>query len=257
MRVTLCVLIMAVAAAGQEPSRTVSLAESNLPAQPVGPSDLLSVSVYSAPEFTRTVRVGVDGFIRLPMLKQRIKAEGSYPADLETAIAQALEREGLLVSPYVTVTIAEYHRRRIVVGGAVRMPLNFQAEGPIKLLQAISRAQGLREDAGQEIIVTSTTPGPDGKPVPSVRRISVRGLIEHADPELNVTLTGGEEVRVPEAAKVYVIGNVKKNVVPLPSSLSNQMRPPCHSTIRRTRVRPMPVPSSSRCSRWNNWKIFS
>ena len=41
----------------------------NLPAQPVGPNDLLSVSVYDAPELSRTVRVGADGLFRLPMLK--------------------------------------------------------------------------------------------------------------------------------------------------------------------------------------------
>jgi len=35
-------------------------------------------------------------------------------------------------------------------------------------------------------------------------------LIDAADPELNVKLFGGEEVRVPEAGKVFVVGNVKK-----------------------------------------------
>ena len=42
------------------------------------------------------------------------------------------------------------------------------------------------------------------------RRISVRGLIDDADPSLNVILTGGEEIRVPEVSKIYVMGNVKK-----------------------------------------------
>jgi polysaccharide export outer membrane protein len=38
----------------------------------------------------------------------------------------------------------------------------------------------------------------------------VRGLIDDADPALNVKLTGGEEVRVPEVSKIYIVGNVKK-----------------------------------------------
>jgi hypothetical protein len=45
----------------------------------------------NAPEFTRTVRVAADGQIRLPMLKQRLRAEGLLPAELESAIAQALK----------------------------------------------------------------------------------------------------------------------------------------------------------------------
>jgi len=68
--------------------------------------------------------------IRLPMLKRLIKAEGLFPADLETAIAQALRDEQILVDPFVTVTIAEYHSRPISVSGAVKMPLVFQAKAP-------------------------------------------------------------------------------------------------------------------------------
>jgi protein involved in polysaccharide export with SLBB domain len=37
----------------------------------------------------------------------------------------------------------------------------------------------------------------------------VKGLIDAADPTLNVTLEGGEEVRVPQIGRVFVVGNVK------------------------------------------------
>jgi polysaccharide export outer membrane protein len=156
------------------------------------------------------VRVGGDGFIRLPMIQVPIKAQGLLPADLETAIAAALREGQILVDPFVTVTIAEYHSRPISVAGAVKQPLVFQAEGPTTLLEAIARAQGLREDAGREILVSQTQPGLDGKPVMITRRILVRGLIDDADPTLNIKLTGGEEIRVPEVGRVYVVGNIKK-----------------------------------------------
>lgn len=182
----------------------------NLPAQAVGPNDLLAVAVYDAPELSRTIRVGADGFIRIPMLRQRVKASGLYPADLEAAIAKALSQEQILVDPFVTVTIAEYHSRPISVSGAVKLPLVFQAEGPTSLLEAVARAQGLRDDAGREILVSQTQPGPGGEPVTLTRRIPVRGLIDNADASLNLQLTGGEEVRVPEVSKIYLLGNVKK-----------------------------------------------
>jgi polysaccharide export outer membrane protein len=86
----------------------------------------------------------------------------------------------------------------------------FQAEGPTTLLEALARAQGLREDAGQEIIVSRSQTGPDGKSIHLTRRIPVRGLIDDADPDLNLKLTGGEEIRVPEVSKIYIVGNVKK-----------------------------------------------
>src|ERR1039457_4889525 len=144
------------------------------------------------------------------MRKQRIKADGPYPSDLETAIAEALRQEEYLVNPYVTVTIAEYHSRPITVSGAVKLPLEFQASSPTPLLQAIAKAGGFSDNAGPEIIVSQTQPGPDGKPIPLTRHVSVRGLINDADANLNFMLTGGEQVLVPEAAKIYVAGSVKK-----------------------------------------------
>jgi protein involved in polysaccharide export with SLBB domain len=43
-----------------------------------------------------------------------------------------------------------------------------------------------------------------------VQRIGVKALIDGADPSANVILTGGEEIRVPAAGRIYVVGNVKK-----------------------------------------------
>ena len=211
MRLFLSAVLLVVAATAQT-SRPVSSPElgANLPAQAVGLNDLIAVSVYDQPELSRTIRVGSDGFIRLPMLKQHIKAEGLYPVDLEAAIAKALQEEQLLVDPFVTVTVAQYNSRPISVAGAVKTPLVFQAEGPTTLLEAIARAGGLREDAGREILVSRSQPGPDDKPVLLTRRIPVRGLIDDADPSLNLKLIGGEEVRVPEVSKIYVVGNVKR-----------------------------------------------
>jgi polysaccharide export outer membrane protein len=216
MRFLLTVLLLTACASAQttspNPNRAVSVPEAgaNLPAQPLGDNDLIAVSVYDEPELSRTVRIGADGYIRLPMLQQRIKAVGFYPAELETAIVKALLEEKILVEPFVTVTIAEYHSRPISVAGAVKMPLVFQAEGPTTLLEAIARAQGLSEDAGRDILVSQSHPGADGAPAVLTRRIPVRGLMDGADPALNIKLTGGEEVRVPAVSKIYIVGNVTK-----------------------------------------------
>jgi polysaccharide export outer membrane protein len=215
MRLLFSTIIFAAAALAQQQqqsNRAATIPEqgANLPAQAVGPNDLIAVSVYDAPELSRTIRIGTDGLIRLPMLKRQIKAEGLFPADLETAIAQALRDEQILVDPFVTVTIAEYHSRPISVSGAVKMPLVFQAEHPVSLLEAIARAQGLSETAGPEVLVSRSQPGPDGATVMLTRRITVRNLINDADPAVNIKLTGGEEIRVPEVSKIYVVGNIKK-----------------------------------------------
>src|SRR5690349_10831663 len=90
----------------------------NLPAQRIGPRDLVAIQVYDSPELTRTVRVSDDGMIRLPMLKEKLKAEGLMPGDLEILVAKALEEEGMINDPFVTITVAEYSSRPISVAGA-------------------------------------------------------------------------------------------------------------------------------------------
>ncbi len=121
-------------------SAPADLTLANLPAQKIGTDDLIALSVYNSPEFSRTFRVGTDGQIRIPMLKQRIKAEGLLPSELEMAIADALQQEELLNDPVVTATVVEYHSRPINVAGAVKSPLTFQAVGMVTLLDAITRA---------------------------------------------------------------------------------------------------------------------
>lgn len=195
-------LFAAIACAQVRPSLMEEVGKANLPPQKLGAGDLLAISVYDAPELTRTVRVEPDGVIHLPLVKRGIRAEGVNPGELETAIAGALTTEQILVDPVVKVTVVEYHSRPISIVGAVHKPLTFQAVGRVTLLDALARAEGLTTDAGAEILVS--------RPAAALQRISVKRLIDGADPAVNLILRGGEEIRVPEAAKIFVVGNVRK-----------------------------------------------
>jgi polysaccharide export outer membrane protein len=145
------------------------------------------------------------------MVKQQIQAEGLMPAELETAISDELRAEQLLVDPIVTVNMSEYHSHPISVAGAVKNPITFQASTAVTLLEALTRAGGLDKDAGLEILVSKPKViQSEDKPLLLTQRIPVKALIDGADPELNIMLTGGEEVRVPEIGKVFVVGMVKK-----------------------------------------------
>jgi polysaccharide export outer membrane protein len=176
-------------------------ASANLPAQRIGPNDLLSISVYDAPEFTRTIRVSADGAVILPLMKKPVPAAGLLPSELEPKLAEALRDQNLLNDATVIVTIAEYNSRPITVTGSVHTPLTFQAIGRIRLMDAITRAGGIAPDAGPEVDVVS----PDG----AVRKIQLKPLLDSSTPDLNIDLTGGEEVLIPAAGRVYVLGNVK------------------------------------------------
>ena len=200
--IILTVCLACLCTAQQKPAANTDSPSTNLPAHQIGPNDLLSISVYDAPEISKLVRVGADGNIRIPMLKTPILASGKLPSQLEGAVADALEKEEILVAPAVTVTVAEYSSRPINVAGAVKSPQTFQAIGPMRLLDAISRGGGLTEDAGNDILVHLP-----GSPV---QRVSVKSLFQSTDPAANISLRGGEDIRVIEVGKAFVVGNVRK-----------------------------------------------
>jgi polysaccharide biosynthesis/export protein len=182
-----------------------------LPPQRLGAGDLVNVSVYAAPELSRPVRVTTDGSVRLPLLNKPIQAANRMPDDVANSIAEELKAEQLLVEPLVSVTVTEYGSRPVVVTGAVRHPTTFQAYGDTTtLLTALAKADGLTPEAGPDLLVTIPQTSAGGTQTRSVQRIALKSLMSGSDPNLNLQLHGGEEIRIPEAEKVYVLGNVKK-----------------------------------------------
>jgi polysaccharide export outer membrane protein len=146
-------------------------------------------------------------------LTNGVAAAGRFAHDVEASLSNALKSEQILVDPVVKVTVAEYHSRPISVMGAVRKPLTFQAVGAVTLLDALARAEGLSPDAGTEVLVSRPQPSPDSRGEMSatlLERIPLNRLLKDADPAVNYALHGGEEIRVPEAGKIFVLGNVKK-----------------------------------------------
>jgi polysaccharide biosynthesis/export protein len=181
----------------------------NLPIEKLGPDDLIAISVYDAPELTRSVRVDGTGDIHLPMVQGAIHASGLLPTELENVIANALVRENVLVNPIVTISVMEFHSRPITVVGAVKNPTTFQAVGTVLLLDAITRAGGVTENAGSDILVSHPSPSADSTSKSLTERVPVRALMDETSTGSNLKLEGGEIIRVPEAGQVFVVGNVK------------------------------------------------
>lgn len=191
---------------GQAPDFSEGVqAGSNLGYEPVGPGDLVVVLVTGSPEISRSSRVTSDGKLILPLLREAVAVNGLTPAQIAQAVSGELVKEKLLVEPIVSAAVLEYRSRRVSVVGAVKMPATFQAVGNLRLLDAIARAQGFAPDAGPEVIVSF----PEGKDAKQPLHVPIRALLAAKDPAQNILLRGGEEIRVPEAQKLFIVGNVK------------------------------------------------
>lgn len=185
-----------------------------LPSEALGPDDMLEITVTHCPELTRTFRVNADGTLTLPLLSQPIPARGDTPVQLTSKIRQALIDQQILTDPIVNVSVLEYRSRPVSLVGALNHPLTFQATGNVTLLDAIAMAGGLSPTAGGDILVT----GAHGSAPGSVRVISAQQLLHGHTSSLNLRLYGGEDIRVPEAEKIFVAGNVvHPGMYPMPN----------------------------------------
>jgi polysaccharide export outer membrane protein len=178
----------------------------NLGSDPVGDGDLVYISVTGSPELSRSYRISDDGSLSLPLLKEKITVAGMVPTAIARAVSDALIHGQILVAPIVTAAVLEYRSRRVTVVGAVKAPTIIQAAGELKLLNAIARAQGFSAEAGPEVIVTR--PANTGGVAETIR-IPIKELLSGNKPALDIALHGGEEIRVPDAPRLFIMGNVK------------------------------------------------
>jgi polysaccharide export outer membrane protein len=192
----------------------------------IGPEDLLEVSVFDAAELNRTTRVAAGGEISLPLLGT-VWAAGLTPRELETVIEELLRRS-FMKDPHVSVFVREMQSHSVSVFGAVKKPGVFQIRGAKTLVEMLSMAEGLAEDAGDTVLVvhraTSTagapgavanTAAPGHDPAAAAagttsQEINLKGLLESGDPRLNVLVYPGDVVKVERAGIVYVVGEVHK-----------------------------------------------
>jgi polysaccharide biosynthesis/export protein len=178
----------------------------NVGQEPVGAGDLIYLSVSGAPELSRSYRVSPEGKLDLPLLHEDLTVAGLTPRQIGNSIADALVRDKMLTEPIIFVAVLEYRSRQVSIVGAVKSPVIVQAVGEFRVLDALARAQGLSPEAGPEIIVSGlrTENG-----TPQTVHLSVKDLMSGEEESKNLLLHGGEEIRVPEAPKIYVVGNVK------------------------------------------------
>ena len=177
------------------------------PADIIGPDDLLAIVVFDSPSMSRKIRVTKEGNIQLALLSSPVHASGLLPDTLAARIADALRADEILVSPSVSVAVLQYSSRPVSVVGEVKHPITFDVSGHVTLVTAITRAEGLTPEAGSLITVMARNGVAPGR---ATTVISVKQLMDGRHPELNLALTGGEEILVARAPKVFVIGNVRR-----------------------------------------------
>ena len=172
----------------------------------VGEGDILTIKVFDNKELDTTVRVGGDGIINMPLVGQ-IKVGGMDVAAISSYI-EGLLANGYLVSPQVNVFVEEYRSKKVTILGQVNKPGLYELQGSITLLELISRAGGLTEDAGGQVTIKRKTNIADDER--KVINIEMARLIEQGETSLNISILDGDSIYVSKAGVFYITGEVKE-----------------------------------------------
>ncbi len=173
----------------------------------IGPEDLLEVTLYDIEDVSGdprvlSVRVSNSGFITLPYVGT-VEARGFSPTELERRLRVPYQR--FIHNPQITIFVREYRSYRVSVVGYVERPGVLELRGRKTLLEAISLAGGLNQEAGRSVRLTRN----NEQGVQSVL-IDLDTLAAKGDLSLNLTLLPGDVISVPRAGIFYVEGTVNK-----------------------------------------------
>jgi polysaccharide biosynthesis/export protein len=116
----------------------------------IGPQDVLDISVFQAPELSKTVEVDENGTIDLPLVGET-PASGKTALELQRDLDSKLGTK-YLQHPQVTVMVKEFNSNRVTVSGAVKSPGVFPYKGET-LFQFVTMAGGLAPESNSMALV--------------------------------------------------------------------------------------------------------
>ena len=184
----------------------------------LGPDDEITVKALEAEEISGDpLRLDPAGYISLPLIG-RVRAAGRTPEQLEAELSRRLS--AYIREPKVSVGISRFRSQPVSVIGAVNRPGVHQLEGRKTLIEMLSLAGGLREDAGHKVKITrraewGAVPLPsaetDASGQFSTAEISLQEVMEARNPAENVLIMPHDVITVPRAEMIYVVGGVHRS----------------------------------------------
>jgi polysaccharide export outer membrane protein len=184
----------------------------------LGPDDSLDISGPELSEVaSKPVRIDSDGDIQVSPAG-RVHVGGLTVQQSEKELNRVLST--YIRHPQVVVTITELRSQPVSILGAVNSPGVHQVQGHKTLLEMLSLAGGIRQDAGYSVRITrqldwGCIPLPGAALDPSgrfsVAEVNLKKIMEAKNPEENIQISPHDVISVPKAEMVYVIGEVKRS----------------------------------------------
>lgn len=118
----------------------------------IGPSDILSITVWQQPELSRTVTVRPDGVITYPLLGD-MQVAAMTPLELRDLIAESLKDYVVILLSEVTVSVDSINSYTVSVMGEVNSPGRFSFQSPVTVIDVLAEAGGFTAFAASSKVV--------------------------------------------------------------------------------------------------------
>jgi polysaccharide export outer membrane protein len=165
----------------------------------------------------KTYRVDGEGDLQVPMVG-RVHVAGLTVQQSEQELDKRLST--YIRDPQVAIDVKELRSQPASVLGAVNIPGTHQVQGHKTLMEMISLAGGVRQDAGYSIRITRqiewgciplSRARVDGSGRYSIGEVNLQSIMDARTPEENIQIFPHDVITVPKAEMVFVTGEVKKS----------------------------------------------
>ncbi len=155
----------------------------------IGPSDVLTVTVWKQPILSGNLVVRPDGMISMPLLGD-VQASGSTPAHLADVIS--IELRKYFVDPSVSVELTQMNSKKIYLLGEFQKPGPVDMTPGMTLLQAIASGGGPTDYAKKSKMYILRGEAAKQQRIPVHYKDALRGR-----GQANVVLKPGDTIVVP------------------------------------------------------------
>ena len=151
-------------------------------------SDVVEIQFKFTPEFSQTVTLQPDGFVPLQIAGE-IKLQDLTLEEARAAIVA--KYAGILHQPAITLTLKEFNKPFVIVGGEVTKPGKLDLRGELSLTDAVTMAGGFTVNAKQDQVLLFRRVNPE---MVEVKRINVRDILGKGKFNEDIRLLPGDAI---------------------------------------------------------------
>ncbi len=217
MVLTALLMLSACSAAREGSKEPVDLGTANvMPGDFIlGAGDSIEINVFRHDDLKRTVKVDPTGMIMYPLIGD-VRVAGKGIKELRGEMQERLSR--YLIAPEVTISVTSLQSQKIMVIGEVHSPSIISIDADISVMEAITRAGGMTNDAKLSNVVLIRR-GAGGEK-PEVMSLDLKNSFKKGDLSSNMMVRGGDILYLPAVA-IADIGRYFEHISKIISPIVN------------------------------------